>query len=98
MNEAVKLDPNNEIYFRTRGHVHKQKKEYQKAIDDYSEVIKLKPDDAFAYSQRGYAYMEKKEYVKAIADFDDAIRLERRPGPPAEWSLGYSAPRQRYGP
>ena len=46
------------------------KKEYDKAIADYTEAIRLDPKDAAAYCNRGNAWSDKEEYDKAIADFD----------------------------
>jgi tetratricopeptide (TPR) repeat protein len=52
------------------------KKEYDKAIEDYSKAIDLKPDYADAYFDRGNAWSEKKEYDKAIEDYDKATYLK----------------------
>src|SRR5438128_2558409 len=53
-----------------------KKKEYDKAIADFSEAIRILPDNATGYLTRGGAYHSKKEYDKAIADFSEAIRLD----------------------
>ncbi|RKU28175.1 hypothetical protein C6499_10255 [Candidatus Poribacteria bacterium] len=58
-----------------RGNVYEKLKEYQKAIDDYTECIKLKPDFAGAYHFRGVAKWKRHLYEKAIADFEEAIAL-----------------------
>ena len=52
------------------------KKEYDKAIADYTEAIRLDPKYARAYNNRGDAWYGKKEYDKAIADYTEAIRLD----------------------
>jgi tetratricopeptide (TPR) repeat protein len=58
-----------------RGDGYYEKKEYDKAIGDYSEAIRINPNFASAFSHRGKTYCDKKEYDKAIKDFTEAIRL-----------------------
>ncbi len=71
-----------------KGLSHLGKKEYDDAVNAFTEVIRLKPDYADAYRNRGLAYSRKGEsdegnHVKertdfndkALADFNQAIRL-----------------------
>jgi tetratricopeptide (TPR) repeat protein len=53
-----------------------KKRDYDKAIADYSEVIRLDAGYAEAYHNRGTAWARKREYDKAIADYNEAIRLD----------------------
>ncbi len=59
-----------------RGKAWLDKKEYEKAIADYSEAIQLDPKLAVAWNNRGVAWLGKNEYDKAIADYTEAIRLD----------------------
>ena len=52
------------------------KKDYDKAIDDYTEAIRLDPGIAPAYNNRGAAWGAKKDFDKVIADCNEAIRLD----------------------
>ncbi len=52
------------------------KKDYDKAIEDFSEAIWLAPLSLAAYGNRGLAWHFKKEYKKAIIDYDRVIRLD----------------------
>lgn len=63
-------------YFQERGYCWERKKEYDKAIADYSEAIRLYPEYAGAYNNRGIVLQKKQEYDKAIADYNEAIRLD----------------------
>jgi len=58
-----------------RGAAWQHKKEYDKAIADYTEAIRLDPTYAPVYVKRGNAWLDKKNFDKAIADYNEAIRL-----------------------
>ena len=66
---------NAEEYFK-RGDNYFSQRNFDKAIEDFSETIKLEHDNPFAYYQRGLSYTNKKEFDLAIADFDAAIKIE----------------------
>ena len=59
-----------------RGSTWSNKKEYDKAIADFTEAIRLDPKGEIPYFKRGNAWHEKKEYDKEIADFTVVIRLD----------------------
>jgi TPR repeat/Tetratricopeptide repeat len=52
-----------------------RKRDFDKAIADYSEAIRLNPTYAIAYNNRGHAWYAKNDFGKAIADYSEAIRL-----------------------
>jgi tetratricopeptide (TPR) repeat protein len=52
------------------------KKDYDRAIADYSAAIKLDPGIALASNNRGRVFLAQKEYGLAIADYDQAIQLK----------------------
>ena len=58
-----------------RGHLYDRKKEYRKAVADYSAAIELNPRTALAYLARAHAYRPLREYARVIADCEEAIRL-----------------------
>ena len=61
-----------------------QEKDWDRAIEEYTEAISLKTGnavlDAMAYNSRGTAYAQKGDYDKAIADFDWLIKKEPATG------------------
>ena len=70
---------NNEIasqVYLLSGGVHRSRREYDWAIEDYNTVIEMKPDNVEAYIYRGMAYHHKGEYDRAIEDFTKAIELK----------------------
>ena len=59
-----------------RGRECLDKKDWDQAINHYTEAIRLDPNYAAAYHNRGAAWNAKAEYDKAIADYTEAIRLD----------------------
>ena len=69
--------------FYNRADQHFSNKEYEKAIDDFSEAIRRAEDEmysSFCHYWRGLSYFEMKQYDRAIADFDESIRLLEKNG------------------
>ena len=58
-----------------RGIAYENKKDYDRAIADYSEAIKLEPT-ASRFHYRANINYTTKNYDQAIADYNEAIRLE----------------------
>ncbi len=84
-NEAIRLDPSDEVAWLDRGHAWRLKKEYDKAIADYGEAIRLDPKDAMAYNGRAWlrATCPDEKYrdgQKAFADASQACQLDNYKG------------------
>jgi tetratricopeptide (TPR) repeat protein len=58
-----------------KGDIIQEKKDYDRAIAEYTKAISLKPEYAIAYFDRGNSYFFKKEYDHTIADCSKAISL-----------------------
>jgi tetratricopeptide (TPR) repeat protein len=61
--------------FALRGIAYGNKKEYDKAIADFSDAIKLKFQVDLILVKRGFVYALKEDYDRAIADYSRAIQL-----------------------
>ena len=73
--EAIKLNPNNAVFYFNCGIAYYRKNDYDNAIANITNAIQLKSDDASFYYNRGRAYNEKKDYDNAITDYTNSIRL-----------------------
>ena len=58
------------------GFAYLNKKEYDKAISDFTKAIEIDPNYPFAYANRGLAYTYRKDLTRAILDYNKAIELE----------------------
>lgn len=63
------------VEYSERAYKYFEKKDYNRAIEVYSEAIELNPNDYTLYNDRGLVYYTKRDYDKAIADFDKSIEL-----------------------
>ena len=52
-----------------------ERKDYRRAIEDFSKVIELKPDYSNAFESRAYAKSLNRKYKDALVDFDKAISM-----------------------
>jgi tetratricopeptide (TPR) repeat protein len=52
-----------------RGHAYRDKKDFDRAIADFSTALRLMPDRTQVYLERGFAYKDKGDKEKARADF-----------------------------
>lgn len=58
------------------GKVHRARREYDWAIEDYNKVIDMNPDNVEAYYNRGVTYHHKGDYDRAIEDYTKTIQLK----------------------
>ena len=64
------------IAFSNRGIAYSEKKDYNRAIQDFSQAIRLDPTNAIVFNNRGNAYRDKQDHDSAILDYSQAIRLD----------------------
>jgi tetratricopeptide (TPR) repeat protein len=63
------------IAHHRRGTAYASKKDYDRAIADYTIAIEIDPTHVAAYNDRGLAYTSKGDYERAIADVTRAVEL-----------------------
>lgn len=75
--ESDKLSPEyRAIAFSIRGKAWSQKKDYDRAIADFTNALRLNPRYVYAFYNRAVAWQHKGDFDRAIADFTQAIRLK----------------------
>lgn len=74
-NQAIQKNPDYARAYFNRGNVHRAKKEFTKAIDDYSKSIALNGKLNFVYG-RANTYMDLKDFEKAIIDYSRIIKSD----------------------
>ena len=77
--QSGKESPRNlAIAFYDRGVALAERKDFDRAIADYTQAIQLSPGYALAYAGRGNAWSNKGDLDRALADYDKAIQLDAK--------------------
>ncbi len=79
MDEAIKAQPKNAIYFNTRGYARYLAKDVKGAVKDYDEAIKLNPDYLNATHNRSLARRAAGDIPGADADKLREAELSKKP-------------------
>lgn len=69
------VDPGYVPAYMMRAATYVQQRDYERAIEDYSEAIERQPDLLAAYNNRGIVYAATLDYEKAAADFDRVLEI-----------------------
>jgi len=80
---VIRLDPQHEWAYYSRGECYALLEQYDLAVADYDRALQLNPTNHFALAGRGIVFLKQKDYSKAIADFTEAIRIN------PHWDLAY---------
>lgn len=75
LNEVLHLNPRHLNAYNNRGIARYYRKDWDGAIEDFTQIIRLNPVSDNAYHMRANARWEKGDLEGAIADFTQAIRL-----------------------
>ena len=71
------------------GYVHADHREYQAAIDNFTQALQIEPNMAVGYMNRGYVYNDMRLATKAEQDFRKALALNSQYGE-ARLGLAYA--------
>ncbi len=66
--------------FKDRGRAYAHRRDYDRAIRDYTQAARLNPSDPNVFDGLGFAYWHKSDYDRTIENYDQALRL--RPSMP----------------
>jgi tetratricopeptide (TPR) repeat protein len=72
-NSQTENSNNAETYFRRGFERLLKQKDYQGAIEDFTQFLKIYPNNSDAYFGRGFSYFILKDYQSAKNDFDKAL-------------------------
>ena len=75
MHPGDQFNPKYAAGYVNRGNGYARKKQYDRAIADFSQAIKLNPELWQYFYNRGKVYSEKRDYDRAITDFTQSIKL-----------------------
>ena len=70
------MEKDKALNFKNKGNEHFKNKEYNKAIECYSQAITLNTMDPTYYGNRAACYFAMRKYDKCIEDCNDAIDLD----------------------
>ena len=85
IDDAIKLNPNEDRYFILRGSSKYLSDQYEEAIKDFDEAIKLDPENEYSWDFRGRSKYFSGQKEEAIKDLDKAIKLD--PENPYSWDI-----------
>jgi tetratricopeptide (TPR) repeat protein len=80
LDEAVRLQPKDPLYWRYRGLIRAFKGDYDRALADLDESVRLDPTSADAYNKRSQVWGRRGMYDRVLADIEEAVRREPRNG------------------
>ena len=68
--------PRDASAYAKRGQERFAKRDYDKAIADFTEAIRLEPETPEHYIDRGWVWHTTGKYDKAVGDFNKAVQLD----------------------
>lgn len=78
LDEALRLDPENEEARSTRGTIHLLRGDHARARADLDEAVRLRPESSAAWNNRGLVRLDQGDPAGAREDFTRAIELSPR--------------------
>jgi tetratricopeptide (TPR) repeat protein len=76
VNDLIKDDGSNYVYYETKGMIYKSLDEYHNALINYESAIRLEPEVATLFSNAGDAAFQLGDSLKAMNYFFQAYRLD----------------------
>jgi tetratricopeptide (TPR) repeat protein len=63
-----------------RAVIYSEMRQWDRAVEDYSQLLKQSPQFADGFYKRGYAYQNLRMWDKAVTDYEKAVELDPTPG------------------
>jgi tetratricopeptide (TPR) repeat protein len=76
--QAIKLEPKQTIYWKNRGSLYTDLKDFSAAITDYNVAIQSEPFNSELYTARGKIHFKKGDKASSIKDIKTAINVGLR--------------------
>ena len=77
LKKAIKLDPDNHIFYSNRAAAYMAMEQYDKALADADDCIRLQPNWAKGYSRRGAALFRMEKLGPARDAFEKGLELDK---------------------
>jgi len=74
--EAIKLNPNNAVYYANRAAAYSQQGDHEKAVEDSWKAAEVDPNYSKAYSRAGHAYFSLGKYQEAVDAYEKGLSLD----------------------
>ena len=78
---AIKLDPNDPVFYFDLGITYGKQGQYTKALIEYTKAIIVNPSYVAAYVNRGIIYSHFRNFKKALEEYSEAIVIAPDFGP-----------------
>ncbi len=75
LDQAIKMMPQNGLYFLHRANVLLYEDQYERALPDFTRSVELRPTPS-GHINRGVVYKHLEQYALALADFDAGVTLQ----------------------
>jgi tetratricopeptide (TPR) repeat protein len=76
INQYIEKNPEDGNGFFVRGFIYEQKKEYEKAIKEFTEALRLNAVHTYAYMYKGEAHIYLKQFKEAYDCFTKVVQIE----------------------
>ncbi|PSB41150.1 hypothetical protein C7B80_31550 [Cyanosarcina cf. burmensis CCALA 770] len=73
--QALKINPNNNDAWHSRGYALSNVGRYEEAIASYDQALKINPNNNNAWYNRGIVLRKLERYEEAIASYDQALKI-----------------------
>jgi tetratricopeptide (TPR) repeat protein len=76
MNNAIKLYPNEAVFYAIQGAAYRRLEDYNNALASYTAAIRLNPNESLYYACRSCIYCILGVSVLAVEDYNHAVKIE----------------------